>query len=86
MGLAVVAQTAAKSAQKVPQELLRDFYVSLLDYSSGTMAPLGQVSLQEPQSRQAAESMTYWSSPWLIAPAGQTSAQEPQLTQAEVIL
>ena len=65
---------------------LRDFYVSLLDYSSGTMAPLGQVSQQEPQSRQAAASMTDWASPWLIAPAGQASAQEPQLTQAEVIL
>lgn len=33
-------------------------YVSLVNYSSGTMAPLGQVSLQEPQSRQAAASMT----------------------------
>jgi hypothetical protein len=50
------------------------------------MALLGQVSLQEPQSRQLAASMTYWSSPWLMAPAGQASAQEPQLTQAEVIL
>lgn len=40
-------------------EAHRSFYVSLLEnYSSGTMAPLGQVSLQEPQSRQAAASMT----------------------------
>ena len=49
------------------------------------LAPVGQASLQEPQSRQAPASMTYWSSPWLIAPAGQASAQAPQLTQAELM-
>ena len=49
------------------------------------MAPVGQVSAQEPQSMQEPASMTYWVSPWEIAPTGQAPSQEPQLTQASLM-
>ena len=49
------------------------------------MAPVGQVSAQEPQSMQEPASMTYWVSPWEMAPTGQAPSQEPQLTQASLI-
>ena len=35
-----------------------ELYRSYVNYSAGLIAPLGQVSLQEPQSRQAPASMT----------------------------
>ena len=45
-----------RKQQKYTVEPHGVFYV-LSDYSAGTMAPLGQVSLQEPQSKQALASM-----------------------------
>ena len=53
---------------------------------SATMASVGQLAAQAPQSTQASASITYWVSPWEIASTGQFSAQVPQLTQASVIL
>lgn len=48
-----------KIQQKAPQETLRGLLcIPRLNYSAGTIAPLGQVSQQEPQSRQEPASMT----------------------------
>ena len=54
------------------------------DYAS-TIAPVGHVPSQAPQSMQVSASMTYWESPWLIASTGQEEAQLPQLMQVSLI-
>ena len=53
---------------------------------SASMAPVGQVPSQAPQSMQALASMTMWLSPMEIAPTGQELSQAPQETQVSVIL
>lgn len=47
-----------KTAKKTPEHPLRCFSSLLCNYSAGLIAPLGQVSLQVPQSRQELASIT----------------------------
>ena len=44
--------------KKTPEQMLRCFSSLLCNYSAGLIAPLGQVSLQVPQSRQELASIT----------------------------
>jgi hypothetical protein len=55
-----------------------------VDYSS--IASVGQLSVQAPQSMQVSASIMYLSSPSLIAPTGHVSTHAPQEIQASVIL
>ncbi len=49
------------------------------------MALTGQAASQDPQSKQAAASITYCVSPWLIALTGHSLSQEPQEMQESEI-
>ena len=48
----------AQDGKKTPEQMLRCFSSLLCNYSAGLIAPLGQVSLQVPQSRQELASIT----------------------------
>lgn len=47
-----------RKTAKTPEHPLRCFSSLLCNYSAGLIAPLGQVSLQVPQSRQELASIT----------------------------